>query len=181
MEFETVVRSRFSCRTFKKKKVTKKQLTFSFEMARLAPSAKNRQPWQFYVAQYKNKDACVEYMKEWANKFDPEHRTSTVFQTAEIINDAPVLIFVFKDTNMDFLRSDTLSIGAAVENFCLAATSIGIKTLWICDTWCIKDKIENHLNLIGKDLVCSIAVGYGYEKPLLRGRNSIKDIVKYED
>lgn len=181
MNFEEVVRSRFSCRTFKRKSITKKQLTYLFEMARLAPSAKNRQPWQFYVVKSDGKLACVNYMMQWANKFDPEHNTSTVYQTAKIIEQAPVLILVFKNAETDFLRSDTLSIGAACENLCLAATSIGLETLWICDTWCVKDKIEKHFNLPNKDLVCSIAVGYGYGKPLYRGRNSIKDIVKYEN
>ncbi len=49
MEFSQVVKSRYSCRNFSDKRVSKETLYKIIGEALNAPSAKNTQPWQFYV------------------------------------------------------------------------------------------------------------------------------------
>ncbi len=51
-----VFKNRFSPRIFSKKPVSNKDLKIIFEAARLTPSAKNNQPWFFYVSSSKNKN-----------------------------------------------------------------------------------------------------------------------------
>jgi nitroreductase len=50
MDFETLVKTRQSCRDFNGEKVTKEEIDKILEIAKLTPSACNSQPWKVYVA-----------------------------------------------------------------------------------------------------------------------------------
>ena len=49
-DFETLVKTRQSCRDFNGEKVTKEEIDKILEIARLTPSGCNSQPWKIYVA-----------------------------------------------------------------------------------------------------------------------------------
>ena len=49
MEFSELVKSRYSCRNYSEKRVSKETLYKMIGEALNAPSAKNTQPWEFYV------------------------------------------------------------------------------------------------------------------------------------
>ena len=51
MEFNDVIRQRFSCRKFSEKQVEKEKLNAILEAGRLAPTAKNFQEQHVYVIQ----------------------------------------------------------------------------------------------------------------------------------
>ena len=51
MEFEKVIKERFSTRKFSDKKVEKEKLAKILEAARLAPTAKNLQAFKIYVVE----------------------------------------------------------------------------------------------------------------------------------
>lgn len=108
--------------------------------ARLAPSAKNRQPWKFLIVknEIKNRIADIMLEKEESRDIALERKklnaNSSVKATAQIIKEAPILILVFKQNNDNWITGDTLSIGGAIEHICLRATDLALGSLWIRDT-----------------------------------------------
>ena len=51
MEFEQLFRERYACRKFSNKAVEKELLDKILEAARLAPTAKNQQPFRIYIVE----------------------------------------------------------------------------------------------------------------------------------
>ena len=174
MEFTTAIKKRRSIRKFKNDDINDKQIKQLLDAARLAPSAKNRQPWKFYVARNQIKNSIVDLMKEWHQK-NKDIQTS-VLGTATAISQAPVLILVFKDSDSNAERSDTLSIGAAIEHILLKATEMNLGSLWIADTYYIKEKISKLINT-NLELYSTIAIGKADETPDQRPRKEIDDIL----
>ena len=56
MEFNELIRARFSCRALSDKAISQETLHRILEAARLAPTAVNKQPFKVWVAQ--SADAC---------------------------------------------------------------------------------------------------------------------------
>lgn len=51
MDFLELTKERYSVRSYTSKEVEKEKLDYILECARYAPSAVNKQPWQFIVVQ----------------------------------------------------------------------------------------------------------------------------------
>ena len=66
MELKLVIANRRSIRRFKKYEVNDQQVREILESARLAPSAKNRQPWKFILLRNEKKDAIADIMIRWS-------------------------------------------------------------------------------------------------------------------
>lgn len=104
---------------------------------------------------------------------------------------APVLIFVFNTERSDFLfenisteekfveTSNILSIGAAIENILLAATDLGIASLWICDTVFAYREICSYLGENGQ-LISAISLGYADEDPLSISKKDFNSVVEWK-
>lgn len=117
------------------------------------PLLKNRQPWRFIVATGAAKDAALQAMERGLQreKNSPLLPGSACFlggavHTLGIMRQAPVLIFIVNPMGRALHAALTLeervfelcnaqSVGAAVENMALAATELGLGSLWICDTY----------------------------------------------
>ena len=174
MEFTTLIKKRRSIRQFKNDNINDETIKQLLEAARLAPSAKNRQPWKFYIARNEVKSTIVDLMKEW--QFNNKNTQTSILGTANAISQAPVLILVFKDSVSNAERSDTLSLGAAIEHILLKATEMNLGSLWIADTYYIKEKISKMINT-NLELYSAIAIGIADEFPDQRPRKEIKDIL----
>lgn len=174
MELKKVINERKSIRKFKSNAVDDEIILDLIEAARLAPSAKNRQPWKFYIAKNDIKKQIVSLMKEWHN--ENMNMKTSVLATANVIDESPVLILVFKDSISDAERSDTLSIGAAIEHILLKATEYNLGSLWIADTYYVKDNVSKLVNT-KLELYSAIAIGYKDENPNPRPRKKLKDII----
>lgn len=175
MELQEVIEKRKSIRSFLSTHIDDKVIYELIDAARLAPSAKNRQPWKFYIAKGEIKQKIIELMKKWHISNFP-NKTS-VLGTAVAMEQAPVVLLVFKDSPSQFERSDTLSIGGgAIEHILLKATEVGLGSLWIADTWYVKEEISK---LIGTDLelYSAIAVGYSAENFPPRQKKSLQEII----
>jgi len=181
MELQQAISKRISIRKFKSDDVDDKKIIELVEAARLSPSAKNRQPWEFWVVRGGDKDRIADMMIDGYNK-NPEKIKmdggTSVCSTALVIKQVPVLILVFKTEDNQFPRSDTLSIGSAIEHILLRATELGLGSLWICDTWWVKEQISG-LMKTKNELYSAIAIGYADENPSARPRKPIKDILKF--
>lgn len=113
---------RCSVRSFTKQAVPEELLAYVLEVARLAPSAVNFQPWTFIVVR---DSALLErlsaaYSREW-------------------FRSAPACIVVCGHHGESWhRRSDgkdhcDIDVAIATEHICLAAAEVGLGTCWVCN------------------------------------------------
>ncbi|MDO9281327.1 MAG: nitroreductase family protein [Methylotenera sp.] len=117
---DATIANRWSGRAYDDKKaVSHEQVVGLLEAARWAPSCFGDQPWRFIVWN-KNTDA-----KAWQLAFD-----CLVAGNQAWVKDAPVLLLVCADTlfnhNQQPNRWAQYDTGAAAENLCLQASSMGL-------------------------------------------------------
>jgi len=148
-----------------------------------APSPKNRQPWHFTVVTEKparERLAGILSQKLESLHHDRLERGAGVDDlelaqgSVRVLRDASALVFVtyVRDPRNEhgdphlwslsaqpFEAADLQAIGAAVENLLLAAASIGIDSLWMCDVLYACQEYQDCLNL-REPLVACVALGY---------------------
>lgn len=120
--FRDVVVNRYSCRKFTPQPVSRETILTVMEAAGLAPSACNRQPWKFVIVDTDSplRKAILEaYDRPW-------------------LQDIPVFIIACGIHSGAWHRNDgkdhtDIDVAIAVEHICLAATSLGLATCWICN------------------------------------------------
>ena len=120
-DFLKLAKARRSSRGFLDIPVTDSQLSYILEAARVAPSAVNRQPWQFVVVRSdKAKEALRRcYNREW-------------FATA------PLYLVVCVDEEASWHRPEDgkphcdVDGSIAAEHIVLAATDLGLGSCWVC-------------------------------------------------
>lgn len=192
MELDKVIRERRSIREFSSKKIEKDKIIQLIESARLAPSAGNRQPWHFVIAQEQAKDKIVHVILNQINGMDitldssehatrPYNPTSSLKASMQCIKEAPIFILVFRKHSDDWLEGDYLSIGCAVEHICLKAADLGLGSLWIRDVVYTRDKIAKIMGHEDMELVTGIAIGYSDEYPYERHKKSLEEIMEWSD
>ena len=179
------IENRRSIRNFKNDKISKEIIEDILNCGRLAPSAKNRQPWYFVIVQEEMKNKIADIMINYTiNQDDTMERknlgcASSVNPTANVIKQAPILVLVFREKNDNWIIGDNLSIGACVENMCLRATELEIGTLWIRDTVYVAEDVAKMLNHENMELNCALALGYANQNPKQRPRKELGDIVEW--
>lgn len=190
MEFIKVVKERRSVRKYNARIVKRETIELLIESARLAPSAKNRQPWYFVIVEDKKKNEIADIMAkqlasqtmEWGEKdgpTNPYNPAGSVKASIEIIKEAPVLILVFRNPDNDWKEGDYLSIGCAVEHLCLRATDLGLASLWIRDVVYARNEISSFVNKQNMELVTAVAVGYSNVIPCERRKKKLIDVMEW--
>ena len=192
-----IYEERKSIRKYKPDMIPEDTLREILEAGRLAPSAKNRQPWKFLIAAGPKKSEILDAMEKGIARtkkspFMPKRFKKGLISaenTLRIMREAPVLVLVMNTHSGDpyglnFAGKrvseihDSLSIGAAVENMCLRATELGIGSLWIANTVYAHREITEALGT--KDqLSCAVIFGYPDEKPAGRPRRTFEEIVEF--
>ena len=188
---------RRSIRKFQEKDVPVELLNKILDAGRVAPSAKNRQPWKYIVFGNGSKEELLKAMDEGLEREEngiteiPKsgYGIPDAKNTLSIMKEAPIIIVVLNtNAKSPFLQidnderiseiCDTLSIGASIENMLLAAEEIGLGTLWIANTCFAYPELVTYLNT-EEQLVGAIAVGYANESPRQRPRKEMDEIVEY--
>ncbi len=173
MEFRDVIESRRSIRKFTTDTVGDNVLVEAIQLATLAPSAHNRQPWKFMIVSKEEKDKIAAALIEKTK--DIEGHTGV--HTAGIIKDAAKLIVVFIDNQISENRDmDMLSIGGAIENLILALNDMGLGSVWIGNTNLIKEEISKMLQ-VDFETVSSIAIGVPDQTPKPRPRKDLVEVL----
>lgn len=189
--------TRRSIRKFTKRDVPIELINEMINAARMAPSAKNRQPWRFIVFGGEHKaelERCMErglLREEMSTPILPGSHFGIpdAKNTLRIMREAPILIVVINSNGTSPLVAidcddrvteicDTLSIGAAVQNMLLTAENLGLGTLWIANTCFAYPELTEFLKTCGQ-LVGAVAVGYADEAPAQRPRKGIEEIAEY--
>ncbi len=165
MDFLELTQKRFSARSYKSDPVEQEKINYLLECARRAPSAVNFQPWHFLVIkseeQRKKVQAC--YPRDW-------------------FANAPVYIIVCVDKSQAWKRKTDdkshadIDAAIAAEHICLAATSIGLGSCWVCNF--DPHLFQHHFRLTGASYpVAIIPIGYIKEQPEnFSGRKELKEI-----
>lgn len=191
------IQTRRSIRKFKPCDVSRTDIEKIVDAARLAPSAKNRQPWKFIAYTGAQKDKLLDIMGESLQKEQQQHALlphsqnglPDAFNTLGIMRTAPVVIVVintnaaspFEPIDADSRITelcDTLSIGAAIENMLLSAAELDLGTLWIANTCYAYNDLAEFVGHKGQ-LACAVAVGYPDESPSQRPRKPLADILEF--
>jgi nitroreductase len=189
MDLLELIKSRRSIRAFTAAIPSPLFITECLEAATWAPSATNRQPWEFIVL---TGAALSEVNRIISDNFalrmsagdafgsPPEPLRSRqqdimetlmrvasedgidpgeVFEKSLRFFDAPVAVYFLAYKSDD--EQYRLSTAAAIENFLLAAHARGMGTCWLTVTVICQEDIKKHL-AIGddKELLAGVAVGY---------------------
>lgn len=189
--------NRRSIRRFLDKDVSLELIDAILDAGRVAPSAKNRQPWKYIVFGNEKKAELIHYMQqgiireEQGNSLLPRSRFGVpdAKNTLRVMEEAPIVIIVINTNGIspfDPIDSesriteicDSLSIGASIENILLTAEKTGLGTLWIANTFFAYHELMEYLKTDGQ-LVGAIAVGYANENPIQRPRKEPKEIIEY--
>ncbi|MCL2354409.1 MAG: nitroreductase family protein [Oscillospiraceae bacterium] len=208
MDIQEIIEKRLTTLHYSNKKIADEDLNAIIDTALLAPSAKNRQPWRFYILSGKQKDDIVKIMRDWKNDIGI---STTVKRTARVMGEASDVIIIYSDKwdqnmisrlekkdqllhgedveNMvvmyDYfygrIKSDCLSIGGTVTYMILKATELGIDTTWICDVLFMDKDINKYLKLEDKELICALALGYKSKEPVPKNRHKKQDVIIGEE
>lgn len=191
------IENRRSIRKYKRHEISKEIIEDIIYSATLAPSAKNTQPWKFIVYQGEEKSKLVDVMHQGiklekiTHKLMPEWAFAIpdAENTVRVMEEAPCLIAVLntnQKTPFDSIEDekriveicDSLSIGAAIENMILTATSYGLGTLWIANTCFAYNELIDFIET-DSQLTGIVAIGFANEAPAKRPRKPVADIVEY--
>lgn len=189
------IEDRRSIRKFTAAPVPEALLRQILEAARIAPSAKNAQPWKFLVLGESSREKALSAMdaglrRRLADAGEAQRKgIAGAIHTLRIMKSAPALILIQRPEatppheeigGMDRAAElmDAMSVGAAVENLLLEAQAQSLGTLWIGYTFFAYDEIVSALGLKGQ-LLGAVAVGYPDEAPAPRPRKAFEEIAEF--
>jgi nitroreductase len=189
MDVRTAISARRSIRRFKDESLPEEAIRDILTAGIEAPSGKNRQPWRFTVVGLDKRDEMLRIMKAGIDESEAAGRpTGGARNTMAIMGRAPLTVFItypqgsfpWQPTDVPGRSReivDVQSIGAAIQNMCLAATARGIGSLWICDIFAA---YESFLAFLGENypLIAAVSFGYPDEDPPARPRKSYDEVVR---
>ena len=159
-----LLKSRRSIRKYKDQPVEEEKIQKCLEAAQWAPSASNKQPWEFLIV----KDEQV------------RKKLSEIHPYARFVAKSPVVFVPLTNPEVHpkYHKSDT---ALATLQYMIEAHSLGLGTCW---AGVIGSSIEpeikgllgvpEHLNILGL-----VATGYADEEPT-KARKELDDLVHYE-
>ena len=168
--------SRRSIRQFQDSPVEEHLIRQVLDAANQAPSAHNQQSWQFIVIRGEKKQQLAQLVNRRAADF-PKASSAILRMASRSLAAAPVVIAVKntgsliahgsnlfqieKERSFDFFRTmEIQSSAAAVENLLLAATSLGLASVWLGILYLIKDDVLDFLGEEKGEFMAVIPVGY---------------------
>ena len=168
MEYERLIKERFSTRKFKDDMVSEDLITKILEAGNVAPTAKNYQPQKIYVV--KSSDGIEKIDKATKCRYN-----------------APVVLIVASDKNIAWSNGDysTFEMDATIvaTHMMLEATNLGVDNIWIelFDKNMLKEEFDIPENI---EPICLIPLGYKTDdcipSPMHNARKDLSEIVEYK-
>ncbi len=149
--------SRRSVRSFTKQEISNEDISIILQAAIHAPSANNRQLWRFTVQRDKV------FLKKLAEQIAAERDMSDPYD----FYSPDTLILVSAPKDYAFALQDC---SCAIQNIFLAASSLGIGSVWInqllgiCDKKLIRALLDEMDMPADHDVIACAALGYAAEK-----------------
>lgn len=190
------ISGRRSIRKYQNKDVPRSMIEEIIKAGMLAPSSKNRQPWEFVVVTDAAKADMLKAMQKGLEreKISPILPYSAKYinaaeYTLQIMEQAPVVILIVNPLGMAIDKPlspedriyeicNAQSIGAAIENMTLTATALDLGSLWVCDTYFAYKELKDWLHT-GGELFAALVIGYADEVPSARPRKEMNDVVTW--
>jgi len=167
MDFTTLVESRYSVRSYKTDPIEEKKLQQVLQAARLAPTATNRQAFQFIVIHTEGRDEELKriYRSDWFTQ-------------------APVVVCACGIPAENWVRMDgknynDVDVAIAMDHLILAATNEGLGTCWIgaFDAEAAKEVLGLPE---GVEPIAFTPLGYPAGEPKPKKRKELSELVRYE-
>jgi len=191
------IKNRRSIRVFTKDEIHDSQIDILLAAANEAPSAHNQQSWRFIVLRGRKKQELSDLVAARSDGF-PRPASTLLRMAARSIATAPVVIAVAntgdliahgtelfkvnKEMANDFFRTmEIQSSAAAVENMLLAATSIGLATVWLGILFLIKNEVLQFVGEPAGEFMAVVPVGYAAKSGSGPQKEPFEMKVKYLD
>lgn len=162
MDIREAIYKRRSVRKFQEKQVDDNIIKSLLEDAMAAPSACNKQPWEFYVIRNKEKQDLIKSKIMFSNF------------------NSPIMIVVCGNNelsltkyNNDFWIQDC---SAAIENILLSAVSFGLGTCW-CGLYPVEKRCERVREILDlpNNIIPLGTIHIGYPEKELEARTQYKE------
>ena len=167
MEFSELIAKRYSVRAYKPDPVEEEKLLRVLDAARLAPTACNRQPFQFIVIPTEGRTDELRrvYHRSWFSQ-------------------APLVICACSLLDVAWSRRDGRNYGyvdtaIAMDHLILAATNLGLGTCWVAafDVEAAREILHLPKNV---EPVAFTPLGYPANMPEAKERKPLSDLVRYQ-
>lgn len=200
MDALSAIYQRKSSRVFQKRAVDIETQREIIGAALQAPSPKNCQPWRFQVITDRlQKEHIANILDQKLHELRTANGNKNIdrpdlelaLQTVDIIRSAPMLVFVYLQTDSLNIHDDgvrwelhardsestyIMAIGAAIQNMLLAATEKGLGSLWIADIFYAYNEILEMLQGTGV-LISAVAIGYSDDSSRKKARISLDNVM----
>ncbi len=188
---------RRSVRNFTEQPVPDRHIKTLLRAANQAPSAHNQQSWRFIVVRGENKKSLAKLVTSQAAQFSRPASALLRMAALSIIS-APVVVAVVNtgelmsrgnsllqgnpERTYDFFRTmEIQSSAAAVENLLVAATSLGLSTVWLGILFLIKNDVLEFLGEPKGEFMAVVPVGYAARSGTGPKKVPVEEVVKYLD
>lgn len=199
MKVRDAINSRRSIRQFTDEGIPATDLYQLIEAATQAPSAKNRQPWFFFIINDADTKAkFISHMNAGIDALYEKYSKQAISRpdilsaktSAQVMERAAAIILVehvsryetiyddgvdWKLHALDIEVADLLSIGAAIQNILLAAKEMHLGTLWVCDIFYAYPELVRFLKT-DSPILSAICIGHTNEEPSKRPRLPVQAV-----
>jgi nitroreductase len=173
MDIYNKIISRRTIRKFKQVEIPVDILKKLVNAGRLAPSAGNRQPLEYFIATDNDLKVKIFSTLSWAIYIRPEGNPQKGEEPAAYI----IIIVNNKIANTAYFKYD---VGASVENMTISALEEGIGCCWIASF--NKNKLSEILKIPESySIDCVLALGYPLEDPTFEDIEKDGSIIYHKD
>ncbi|OGV55803.1 MAG: nitroreductase [Lentisphaerae bacterium GWF2_52_8] len=192
-----VIKARRSVRQYSDTPVPHELIMKVLEAANCAPSAHNSQSWRFIVLRGTKKDELAKLVSNKAESFT--RPTSVLLRmSAKSIYSAPVVIAVAntselvrhgtetfkvdKEVGRDFFRTmEIQNSAAAVENMLIAATALGISSVWLGILFLIKHDVLEFMGESDGEFMAVVPMGYAVRENCNPSKRNVQEVTRFLD
>jgi nitroreductase len=192
------ISERRSIRLFTDQPVSGEDLKIILEAANQAPSAHNQQSWRFIILRHQRAKAeLAELISSQAVDF-PRPSSTLLRMAARSVVSAPIVVAVANTGELmrrgselfqvdqeaahDFFRTmEIQSSAAAFENLLLAATSLGIGSVWLGVLFLIKRQVLEFLGEPAGEFMAVVPLGYPARETGGPRKRPLEALVRYLD
>ena len=156
MDVTGAIKARRSIRKFKRKEIPPELLDHMLEMARIAPSGANRQPWEMVVITDRQR------LKDLV----------PICKDQSFVGDCSAFLVGIDDPQQKWAKVD---LTIALDHLTLAAVDEGLGTCWIGAF--DQTRMAEFIGLpADRTITVCLALGYPEETPAARGRKKTEDL-----